>query len=167
MNDEHDRGLAVDDGQPDHVEDLLMATTWRWATLMIAASAALLVGCAISNPYTTDRVPTTTAASRPAAASRPGDGRALTAAQINRQDHPSRELLRRQQAARRARPMLSALPISSAGVRIAIGGLARDGRTTILTLTSRQGRAHALRVYRRELRRYADDGRAYHVRVRP
>ena len=147
--------------------------TRSWATLVIAASAALLVGCGISNPYTTGPAPTTTAANRPAAADRPaaagrpGGGRALTAREINRQDHPSRELLRRQQAASRARPMLSALPISSAGVRIAIGGLARDARTTILTLTSRQGRAHALRVYQRQLRRYGDSGRAYHVRVRP
>ena len=149
--------------------------TRSWPTPVIAASAALLVGCGISNPYTTGPAPTTTtatttastAANRPAAAGRPGGGRALTAREINRQDHPSRELLRRQQAASRARPMLSALPISSAGVRIATGGLARDARTTILTLTSCQGRAHALRIYRRELRRYGDSGHAYHVRVRP
>lgn len=151
MNDEHDHH------------------TRSCATLVIVASAALLVGCGISNPYATGPAPTSTtpAASRPAAASRPGGGRALTATQINRQDHPSRSLVRRQQAASRARPMLSALPISTKGVRIAIGGLARDEQTTILTLTSRQGRAHALRVYRRELRRYGDNGHAYHVRVRP
>jgi hypothetical protein len=63
--------------------------------------------------------------------------------------------------------MLPALPITAGGVRIAIGGLARDGQTTILTLTSPRGRAHALRVYRRQLRRYGDNGHAYHLRVRP
>ena len=147
MNDEHDHHAR------------------SWATLVIAASAALLVGCGISNPYATGPAPTTGTATT--TTGRPGGGRALTAAQINRQDHPSRSLVRRQQAASRGRPMLSALPISTKGVRIAIGGLARDGRTTILTLTSRQGRTHALRVYQRELRRYGDNGHAYHVRVRP
>jgi hypothetical protein len=142
-------------------------TTRSWPTLLIAPSAALLSGCGISNPYATDRAPTSTATTTAStAASRPGGGRALTAAQINRQDHPSRELLRRQQAASRQRPMLSALPISSDGVRIAIGGLARDERTTILTLTTRRGRAHTLRIYRRQLRRYGDNGHAYRVRVR-
>ena len=85
----------------------------------------------------------------------------MTPAQINRQDRPSRALLRRQQAAAAARPMLSALPITARGVTIAIAGLDDDGRTTILELRGRRGRAHTLAVYRRELRRYGDSGRAY------
>jgi hypothetical protein len=142
------------------------------AAIVVAATAAFLVGCGISNPYATAPAPTTTAASTAtnATASRPGGGGALTAAQINRQDHPPRALVRRQQAASRRRPMLPALPITTRGVRIAIGGLARDGQTTILTLTTgggRRARAHALRVYRRQLRRYGDNGHAYHVVVRP
>ena len=144
-------------------------TARGWRTLAAGAGAALLVGCGASSPYATDRAPTSTTATTAvsATATRPGGGRALTQREINRQDHPPRSLVRRQQAASRGRPMLSALPISSAGVRIAIGGLARDEQTTILTLTTRRGRAHALRIYRRQLRRYADSGHAYHVRVRP
>jgi hypothetical protein len=139
--------------------------------LVVAAAAALLVGCGISDPYATAPAPTSTSTSTATtiAASRPGGG-ALTAAQINRQDHPPGGLVRRQHAATRARPMLPALPITTDGVRIAIGGLGRDGQTTILTLTSRgrrDGRAHALGVYRRQLRRYGDSGHAYRPRVRP
>ena len=63
--------------------------------------------------------------------------------------------------------MLPALPITDSGVTIDIGGLAPDGRTTILTLTTRLGRAHALAVYRHELRRYGDTGRAYQPVVQP
>jgi hypothetical protein len=140
-----------------------------WRTLAVTATASLLVGCGVSNPYATAPAPTTTAATTTtiATASRPGGGRALTAAQINRQDHRPGALVRRQRTATRGRPMLPALPITSRGVRIAIGGLARDGQTTILTLTTSRGRAHALRVYHRELRRYGDDGHAYRLRVRP
>ena len=138
-------------------------------TLAAAATAALLVGCGISNPYATQPALTSTTATTAtiATASGSGGGRALTARQINRQDHPPHGLGRRQQAASRRRPMLPALPITSDGVKIAIGGLARDGQTTILTLTSPRGRAHALRVYRRQLRRYGDNGHAYRLRVRP
>ena len=57
--------------------------------------------------------------------------------------------------------MLSALPITTRGVTISIAGLDDDGRTTILELRGRRGRAHTLAVYRRELRRYGDSGRAY------
>jgi hypothetical protein len=136
--------------------------------LTVAATAALLVGCGVSNPYATRPVPTSITATAPTGStSRPGGRRALTAREINRQDHPPRGLVRRQRAVTRRRPMLPALPITSRGVRIAIAGLARDGQTTILTLTSPRGRAHALAIYRRQLRRYGDNGHAYHVRVRP
>jgi hypothetical protein len=132
--------------------------TSRSRILAIAAATAL-VGCGARNPYATAPVPSRT--SRTAATARPSAG--LTAAQINRQDHPPGGLVRRQRTATRQRPMLPALPITRSGVRIAIGGLDRDGHTTILTLTSRAGtsRAHALAVYRRQLRRYADSGDAY------
>jgi hypothetical protein len=148
-----------------------MTDRGRHTLAVTASAAALLVGCGISNPYATHPGPTSTTATTTttatATASRPGGGRALTAREINRQDHRPRALARRQQTATRRRPMLPALPITSRGVRIAIGGLARDGQTTILTLTTSRGRAHALRVYRRELRRYGDSGDAYHLRVRP
>jgi hypothetical protein len=137
--------------------------------LTVAATAALLAGCGISNPYAPAPAATSTAATTTtiATASRSGVGRALTAREINRQDHRPRALVRRQRAATRRRPMLPALPITTRGVRIAIGGLARDGQSTILTLTTSRGRALALRVYRRELRRYGDNGHAYRLRVRP
>ena len=137
--------------------------------LAVTATAAQLMGCAANNPSATTPTPiatTTTTATRTGTAAATG---VLTAAQINRQDHPPRGLLRRQQQANRQRPMLPALPITTSRVRIAIDGLDRDGHTTILTLTSHRrsgrGRAHALRVYRRQLRRYGDSGHSYRVRV--
>jgi hypothetical protein len=130
-----------------------------------AATAIALAGCGLQNPDApSSSAPPSTPASPPPAAA----AAASTAAQINRQDHPPAALERSQAAAAAARPMLPALPITAAGVTIAIGGLAPDGRTTILTITSpRGGRRHALAVYRYELRRYGDNGDAYQARVQP
>lgn len=115
--------------------------------------------------------------SHPPAARRTPDGAAtaaprlrapLTPAEINRQDHAPARLLRAQAAAIAQRPMLPALPITSEGVSIRIAGLAPDGRTTILSLTDGGlGRAHALAVYREQLRRYGDSGHDYQLRVAP
>ena len=136
-------------------------------SLLLGALAvtAALTGCGLHNPDAASSTstastpsPTTTALSRSPTPTR---------AQINRQDHPSPALERTQQAASSARPMLPALPITASGVTIAIAGLAPDGRTTILSLTSRLGRAHAVAVYRHELRRYGDTGRAYQPVVTP
>jgi hypothetical protein len=137
------------------------------ATAAAATAAAIaLAGCGLHNPAaattTTGAATSSTSTTAPASTTS-----APTPAQINRQDHSSPSLERAQQAASSARPILPALPITDSGVTIDIAGLAPDGRTTILTLTSRLGRAHALAVYRRELRRYGDTGRAYRPRVRP
>jgi hypothetical protein len=139
--------------------------------LGVAAAAAIaLAGCGVRNPAAAT---TPTAATTPAT-STGAESPALalttsspTPAEINRQDHPSPTLEREQQTASASRPMLPALPITANGVTIDIGGLAADGRTTVLTLTTRLGRAHALAVYRHELRRYGDTGRAYRVEVKP
>ncbi|MCA1657562.1 MAG: hypothetical protein LC713_07645 [Actinobacteria bacterium] len=130
-------------------------------TLPAAAAAAIaLAGCGLHNPA----APATTTTAPPAAAARTATTPPTptpSAAQINRQDHPSPTLEHAQRAAAASRPMLPALPITANGVTIDVGGLAADGRTTVLTLTTRLGRAHALAVYRHELRRYGDTGRAY------
>jgi hypothetical protein len=90
----------------------------------------------------------------------------LTPAQINLQDHPPASLVHSQDAAKAERPMLAALPLTDAGVRTAIEGLAADGRTELtVTTTAALGRTHALNVYRAQLRHYHDTGRAYEVRV--
>ena len=131
------------------------------ALVLVAVGAAALSGCGLRNP---DAASSPRA---PAAATPHRSAPRLTPAQVNRQDHPPAALVRSQAAAAAARPMLPALPITAAGVTIAVGGLAPDGRTTILTLTSALGRAHALAVYRHELRRYGDTGRAYQTSVQP
>ncbi len=128
---------------------------------LVAAVALAVSACGANDPYAVDTAPPTTpnAAARTVTSAPPSG--ALTPAEINRQDHESPALVRRQQAATSSRPMLSALPISTRGVTIAIAGLDADGRTTILELRAPRGRAHALAVYLRELRRYGDNGHAY------
>lgn len=89
----------------------------------------------------------------------------LTAAQINRQDRTSAAQRRRETRAFDRRPLLAALPIELAGVRIDIAGLAADQRTTILELTpGPRGRAYAWAVYRRALAALGDSGHAYSTR---
>ncbi len=134
----------------------------RSPALGALAVTVALTGCGLHNPDAASS-PSTPATTTTAVTPSP----APTRAQINRQDHPSPAQVRNQQAASSVRPMLPALPITTAGVTIDIAGLAPDGRTTILTITSRLGRAHALAVYRHELRRYGDTGRAYQPVVQP
>jgi Flp pilus assembly CpaF family ATPase len=131
------------------------------ASSVVAAAAVALCACAVSNPNAATQPTATT--TTPTPATRIAAASALTSAQINRQDRPSRRLLRLQRAASAARPMLSALPITTRGVTIVIAGLAGDGRTTLLSVRSRRGRAHARVVYRHELRRYGDTGHAYRL----
>lgn len=92
----------------------------------------------------------------------------LTAAQINRQDRVSRAHRRRETRAFDRRPLLAVLPLELAGVRIEIGGLSADGRTTVLTITpGPRGRPYAEHLYWRALSAYGDSGSAYDVRWRP
>jgi hypothetical protein len=134
------------------------------AATAIAAAAVALAGCGLHNPDGASPPPRTATTSTPHGAATPD---ALPPAQIDRQDRPPAPLERNQAAAIAARPMLPALPITTAGVTIQIAGLAPDGHTTILTITSRQDRRHALAVYRHELRLYGDSGRAYDPEVEP
>lgn len=137
----------------------------RRATVAGSAAAVLaLAGCGLHNPDAPASTATrSTPASRPATAASTA---ASTAAAINRQDHPPAALERSQAATAAERPLLPALPLATAGVTITVGGLAPDGRTTILTVTSPHGgRAHALTVYHALLRRYGDSGRAYQPQV--
>ncbi len=137
----------------------------RAPVLAAFVATVMLTGCGLHNPDAASPPSTSSTTTSSITALTPSP--APTRAQINRQDHPSPALERNQQAASSARPMLPALPITTAGVTIDIAGLAPDGRTTILTLTSRLGRAHALAVYRHELARYGDTGRAYQPVVQP
>jgi hypothetical protein len=131
--------------------------------LVAAAAAITLAGCGLQNPDAPSSIAPTTASSAPTV-----PAVAPTAAQINRQDHPPAVLQRSQAAAVATRPMLPALPITAAGVTIQVGGLAPDGQITILTITSAHGgRRHALAIYRFELHRYGDTGRAYRPEVQP
>jgi hypothetical protein len=129
-----------------------------------AATAIALAGCGLHNP---DSAGAPLRSATTVSSERAGTPDGLPAAEINRQDHPPASLERSQAAAIATRPMLAALPITTAGVTIQIAGLAPDGHTTILTITSGHGHRQALAVYRRELRLYGDSGRAYEAEVQP
>jgi hypothetical protein len=84
---------------------------------------------------------------------------------IEDQDRVSASHRRREARAFDQRPLLNALPIERAGVRVDIAGLAADGRTTVLTLSpGSRSRAFAEQVYRRALAAQGDTAAAYRIR---
>jgi hypothetical protein len=88
--------------------------------------------------------------------------------EANRQDRVGRAHRKRETRAFDGRPLLAVLPLKLGGVRIAIAGLAPDGRTAILEVSHGQrAHAYARRVYERALAAVDDDGTAYRVRWRP
>jgi hypothetical protein len=105
--------------------------------------------------------PAVTPAPSPSAEPTPTPPR-LERAQINRQDRSSRRHRAREAQVFDARPLLERLPVTQAEVRIDIGGLAADDRTTVLAIDpGRTSRAHARTIYAAALRRTRDPGTAY------
>lgn len=138
------------------------------AVSLVIVAAAVAVGLA-GGGQAEDRAAEPPARERrsPASGPRPGHRR-RTLAEINRQDRVGRAHRRRETRAFERRPLLQRLPVVSQGVTIDIGGLAADGRTTVLTISIGPGsRRHAIGVYRRWLRRTRDTGEAYRARLVP
>lgn len=135
------------------------------ATVLIAAfvvCVTLLTGDRQHGRTTTPPSGAATAALRPVPAPR------LNAGQINRQDPPDARRQRHEAQAFDRRPLLNALPTTLAGVRFDIGGLAADGRATIVRADARGlGRWRARIAYATLRRRTGDRARSYRLEIRP
>lgn len=95
-------------------------------------------------------------------------GPRLSDRQINRQDRVTKRQARREAQVFDQRPLLSELPTVFEGVSFDIGGLAEDGRTTIIAIDANgQGRRRALLAYRALRRKVGDRSEAYQPEVRP
>ncbi len=92
----------------------------------------------------------------------------LTARQINRQDRPDRRRQRDEAHVFDCRPLLSVLPMTFESVRFAIGGLAADGRTTIIRgNASGLGWRRARIAYDTLRRRTGDRSSSYRLEIHP
>jgi hypothetical protein len=133
------------------------------AIAAVAVAGVALVGSAGHEQRTTPpRSRTATVALRAVPALR------LTDEQINRQDQPDVRRRRDEALAFDRRPLLNALPVTLQGVRFDIGGLAGDGRTTIVRADARgQGRRRARMAFATLRRRTGDRSRSYRLRIAP
>jgi hypothetical protein len=85
-------------------------------------------------------------------------------AAIDLQDRTSTTRRRAEARVHDSRPLLTMLPARRAGVRVDIGGLAPDGRTTVLAIDpGSRSRAHARRVLAALLDRTQDRGDGYRL----
>jgi len=136
------------------------------ATVLIAA--VVVVGVALL-PEDTQHGPTTPPPSGTATVGlRPIPAPRLTEEQINRQDPPDARRQRGEAHAFDRRPLLNALPTTLQGVRFDIGGLAADGRTTIIRADARGlGHRRARISYAILRRRTGDRSRSYRLEIRP
>ena len=83
---------------------------------------------------------------------------------IDRQDRTSTARQRAEARVHDSRPLLTMLPARRAGVRLDIGGLAPDGRTTVLAIDpGSRSRAHARRVLAALLDHTRDRGDGYRL----
>jgi hypothetical protein len=92
----------------------------------------------------------------------------LTARQINRQDRPNPRRQRDEADVFDRRPLLSVLPTTLQSVQFEIGGLAADGRTTIIRANARGLGRRRARIAYDTLRRRADDrAGSYRLEIQP
>ncbi|MDQ3677210.1 MAG: hypothetical protein M3401_10475 [Actinomycetota bacterium] len=99
---------------------------------------------------------------------RPVPAPQLTEEQINRQDPPDPQRQRDEARAFDRRPLLSALPTTLQGVTFDIGGLAADGRTTIVLADAHGlGRRRARIAYETLRRKTGDRSRSYRLESQP
>ena len=131
------------------------------ATILVVG-AVLVIGTLVDGGHRDRplREDATRTALRPVPAPR------LTAREIDRQDAPDRRRQRREAAAFDRRPLLNALPVVLHGVRFEIGGLATDGRTTIIRARV-AGLAHrrARDAFATLRRRTGDRSRSYRLDI--
>lgn len=136
------------------------------ATLLIAA--VVVVGVILLTGDTQHGRTTRPTSRTPTVALRPVPAPRLTEEQINRQDPPDARRQRDEARAFDRRPLLNALPTTLQGVRFDIGGLAADGRTTIIRADARGlGRRRARIAYATLRRRTGDRSRSYRLEIRP
>ena len=129
---------------------------------LVAVVCLAVVLLADSTP--TQRTPST----RSSPAETTPSGPRLTEKQINRQDRTSKRQARREARAFDQRPLLNALPTNYQGVSVDIGGLAADGRRTVVTVDAHgQGRRWALVAYRALRRETGDRSDDYELEIRP
>jgi hypothetical protein len=139
------------------------------ALLAITALAAIVI-CGVSlltgdrqeAPKTATTSGTRTATVRSVPAPR------LTTRQINRQDRPDPRRQRKEAHVFDRRPLLNALPTALQSVRFKIGGLAADGRTTIIRANAGGlGRRRARIAYDTLRRRTGDHSSSYRLEIHP
>lgn len=134
----------------------------------LALGALVLVGVTLLAGGPTDRPRTPTTSVLGTRGLRPVPAPQLNREQINRQDPPDPRRQRNDARAFDRRPLLNALPATLQGVKFDIGGLAADGRTTIV-LADAQGLGHrrAQIAYETLLRRTGDRSGSYRLEIRP
>jgi hypothetical protein len=138
------------------------------ALLAIAVLGAIVI-CGVSL-LTGDHqeAPKTRTTSGHTATVRSIPARRLTARQINRQDRPDRRRQRDEAHVFDRRPLLSVLPTTLQSVRFEIGGLAADGRTTIIRANAGDlGRRRARIAYDTLRRRTGDRSSSYRLEIHP
>ena len=139
------------------------------ALVAIAVLAAIvMVGIPLltGDQHNPRKTATTSGAATATVRSVPGPR--LTARQINRQDRPDRRRQRDEAHVFDRRPLLSVLPLTLQSVRFSIGGLAADGRTTIIRANAGGlGRRRARIAYDTLRRRTGDRSRSYRLEIHP
>jgi hypothetical protein len=129
---------------------------------LLAAIAATTAAIAFATRPPTTRHDAATPATR--TPSRTPAPPRLDHATLDRQDRRSSQQRRREQRAFDDRPLLAQLPLTLAGVRIDLAGLAADHHDLIVRIDpGARSQAFALAVYRRALQAGGDTGRGYRV----
>jgi hypothetical protein len=139
------------------------------ALLTIAILAAIvMVGASLLTGHRQDAPKTATTPGTRTATLRSIPAPRLTARQIDRQDRPDPRRQRDEADVFDRRPLLSVLPSTLQSVRFEIGGLAADGRTTIILANAGAlGRRRARIAYDTLRRRTGDRSRSYRLEVQP
>jgi hypothetical protein len=137
--------------------------------LAIAILAAIvMVGISLLTGHRHDAPKTATTSGTRTATVRSVPAPRLTARQINRQDPPDARRQRDEAHVFDRRPLLSVLPTTLQSVRFAIGGLAADGRTTIIRANAADlGRRRARIAYDTLRRRTGDRSSSYRLEIHP
>lgn len=131
---------------------------------LVVGAVVLTVALLAGDRGRPDRGPDGAGARR--VALRPVPAPRLTPREINRQDPPDRWRQREEAHAFDTRPLLSALPTVVQGVRFEIGGLADDGRTTVIHAdASGRGDRRARVAFDALRRRTGDRSHAYWLKV--
>lgn len=135
---------------------------------MFGVAALIVLGVTAMDPGTSDPPTRRPTLGTSPLALRPIGAPRLTNAQVNRQDRPDDKRRREEGRTFDRRPLLSALPTTLQGVRFDIGGLATDGRTTIIRARAMGLGARRARIAFETLkRRNRDRSQSYRLQIEP